>query len=161
LPPEQTIQASFQTRTAAGGFLKDATILFVPLLVFILPAFHTVLALQKLLASGRQEQVLDFLTKRLESLSPPGLLYLSPRLLGLILLVLGIMKVAGANYMLDALTPGPYSQLFSMVAYVSTGLWLAIPLWSIGWLSVNLNELKREAVALSTLDRGSGGPTEH
>jgi len=161
LPAERTIQASFQTRTAAGGFLKDAIVIFAPLLVFILPSFHAVVALQRLLAGGGYEQALNFFARTPKSLSPRGLIYLSPRSLGLILLVLGIMKVVGANHMLDALTPGPYAQLFSVAAYVSTGLWLAIALWSIAWLSTNLNELKREAVALHALQRGTERATEH
>src|SRR5579859_1234612 len=57
LPAEQTIRASFQTRTASAGYLKDVLIVFAPILVFMLPSFHTVVALQQALAAGRYDPV--------------------------------------------------------------------------------------------------------
>src|SRR5258707_8910945 len=112
LPAERTIQASFQTRTAASGYFKDAELTFAPLLVFFVPAFHTVLRLQRELAAVRPRQVVNLLARRPDSLAPRGMLYLSPRVVAAVLVVYGIVKVAGTNHMLDALTPGPYANLF-------------------------------------------------
>ena len=67
--------------------------------------------------------------------------------------MLGIVKVVGTNHMLDALTPGPYAQLFSLAVYVSTALWLSIGIISLAWYSARLNDLKREALALTALNR--------
>ncbi len=52
LPDERTILASFQTRTAAAGYLKDVIVIFLPLLVFVAPTFNVVLRLQRELAEG-------------------------------------------------------------------------------------------------------------
>jgi hypothetical protein len=152
LPAERTILASFQTRTASAGYFKDAVFIFVPLLLFILPPFHTVIRLQREIAAGHSRQVLSLLSRRGDRITPPGMLYLSPRFLMAILAIGGVAKFAGMNYMLDALTPGPYAHLFSLAAYVSTGLWFAIAMVSLTWYSTCLNELKREAT-LTALTR--------
>lgn len=153
LPAEQTILASFQTRTAAAGYLKDVLIVFVPVLAFILPSYHTVTALQESVAAGRYEPVLATLTARGISVPPRGILYLSPRALGVLFLVLGVMRVAGANHMLDALSPGPYSQLFSIMTYLNVAAWLAATMWAMWWFWASLNEVKRDAIALARLSK--------
>ena len=148
LPSDRTIQASIQTRSASGGYLKDAIFLFLPLLVFVLPPFHTVLALQRELRAGRSEQVMRIVIRASDAIVPRGVWYLSPRLLAAVLFVLGAFKIVGMNYMLDALAPGPYANLFTVASYTSTALWCGIALVSLAWYSSCLNELKREAVAL-------------
>lgn len=155
LPDERTILASFQTRTAAGGYLKDVIVIFLPLLVFVAPTFHTVLRLQRELGDGRYKGVLDLLGRKPESVSPKGVIYLGPASLAFLFLVLAIIKVLGANHMLDALTPGPYANLFTIASYISTGLWLAIGVISIGWYATTLNELKREALVLARLQENA------
>jgi hypothetical protein len=151
LPEERTIQASFQTRTASGGLFKDALVHFSPLLVFILPAFHAVVRLQRELAVGAHDRVRALLTRQLDAVWPQGMLYIPPSWLGLLFLVLGAMRVVGTNYMLDALTPGPYAQLFTIASYAGTGLWLAIVLCSLAWYAMSLNELRREVLAAYSL----------
>ena len=49
------------------------------------------------------------------------MVYLSPRFLTTLLLVLGTLKVVGTNYLLDGLTPGPYARLFSVAAHQRNG----------------------------------------
>jgi hypothetical protein len=71
-------------------------------------------------------------------------IYIPPSWLALLFLVLGVMKVVGGNHMLDALAPGPHEQLFTIMSYVSTAVWLAIVLGSLVWYAVNLNELRRK-----------------
>jgi hypothetical protein len=151
LPNERTILASFQTRTASSGYFKDALFIFLPLLPFVVPPFHTVLQLQRELRAGRHQQVFSFLARQPEGVSPRGLWYLSPTLLVAFLLLYGVLKITGANHMLDALTPGRYAGLFTMTAYISTALWFVIPLLSLVWYTTRLNELKRESLALLKL----------
>jgi hypothetical protein len=151
LPAEQTIHASFQTRTAAAGYLKDVLVVFAPILIFILPSFHTVLALQRALATGRPQPVLATFGSGDTTLAPRGVLYLSPRTLSFILLVLGLMRILGANHMLDALAPGPYQHLFTVMTYVNVGLWFGATLSALWWLSDSVDELRREALALRRL----------
>lgn len=161
LPAEQTIRASFQTRTAAAGYLKDVLVVFAPVLVFILPSFHTVVTLQRLLGAGRFEKVLATLVPGPMSVPAQGVLYLSPRLLGVVFLALGGLRLSGANHMLDALSPGPYAQLFSVMTYLNVGLWFGATVWSMAWFASSLNELKREAVALGRLTPPRGDQLPH
>jgi hypothetical protein len=160
LPAEQTIRASFQTRTASAGYLKDVLVVFAPVLVFILPAFHAVLRLQQSLAEGRYEPVLATLAPSRVGVPPRGILYLSPCMLGLVFLVLGLLRLLGANHMLDALAPSPYAQLFTVMTYLNVGLWFGATLWVMWWFWISLTELKREAIALArlTLPRAEGAP---
>jgi anti-sigma factor RsiW len=151
LPGDQTIQASFQTRSAAGGYFKDALLIFLPLLLFILPPFHTVVSLQRYLKAGRHRQVEGALAASHDRIAPRGVWYLSPRVLTGFLVVMGTLKIVGTNHMLDALTPGPYANLFSVASYIGTGLWFAIAAVCLIWYSISLNELRREARALAAL----------
>jgi len=151
LPAESTIQASFQTRTASAGYFKDAILIFAPLLPFILPPFHTVVRLQSELLRGRHEAVFDYLTGQQYAVSPRGLFYLSPRILVAFLVIYGAVKLVGANHMLDALTPGPYANLFTMASYASTAVWFAIAVAGLVWYVTNLEEIKRECLALHKL----------
>jgi hypothetical protein len=161
LPAEPTIRASFQTRTAAVGYLKDAVLLFLPLLVFIVPVFHAIVWLQRELRAGHADMVLGLLAKRADALIPRGMWFLSSRFLTGFLLVAGTLKIVGTNYMLDALKPGPYAGLFSLAAYLGTGVWLAIAVVSLAWYANNLNELKREATALAALTARKPSAKEH
>jgi Putative zinc-finger len=161
LPAERTILASFQTRTAASGYLKDAELIFAPLLVFFVPAFHTVLQLQSDLAAGRPQQVMRLFAPLPDRLVPRGMIYLSPRILGVFLGVYGLVKIVGTNYMLDALTPGTYAQLFTVAAYISTGIGFGIGIVSLAWYSSGLNDLKREAMAVIALERRTAKSIEH
>ena len=147
LPTVKTILASFETRTAAGGYFKDILLIFLPLLLFVLPTFHAVLVLQRELKAGRHQAVLKLLTGAADALPPRGVWCPSPRTLGALLAILGIMKVLGTNNMLDALAPGPYAGLFTYAAYISTAIWFAIGAGSLVWYWRMLQELKREAVA--------------
>jgi hypothetical protein len=156
LPDERTILASFETRTASGGYLKDIIQIFVPVLVFVVPTFHAVVALQRELRARRHEPVLQLLTGAPEGVAPRGMLHLSPRVLAVILFVLGTWKAVGANHMLDALQPGPYATLFTMAAYVSTALWFAITIGGLAWYVSARNELKRECAAAR--QRVANGP---
>ena len=79
-----------------------------------MPTFHTILRLQREIRVGRYHQVLSLLNREREAVVPPGMFFLSAQSLAFIFLVYGAAKTVGTNYMLDALTPGPYAQLFMM-----------------------------------------------
>lgn len=153
LPEERTIQASFATRTASAGYFKDALHIFFPPLIFLLPTFHMILALQRELEAGRSHEVLEFVARRPHATAPRGAPYVPPGVLVAVLLVDGTLKIVGANRMLDALSPGPYAHVFTMASYASTGAWFAITIGSLAWYVVSLNEVKREAVRASKLTR--------
>jgi hypothetical protein len=148
LPQEPTIAATFTTRSAAAGYLKDAVVIFVPLFVLVLPPFDTIVRLQHELARRREGIVLGVLQRRAESIAPRGMLYLPPGYLAIFLVAYSAAKLGGANYMLDALVAGPFAHAFAIASYASTGLCLAIGWWGLAWYVSGLNELKREASAL-------------
>jgi hypothetical protein len=123
----------------------------LPLLLFIVPPFHTIVWLQREMRAGRVDAVRGLLTKRQDGIVPPGMWYVSTRFLTGFLFAAGVLKVVGTNYMLDGLKAGPYANLFSVSAYISTGLWFAIGIVSLMWYSSCLNELRREAAALEVV----------
>lgn len=151
LPASPTIQASFQTRSAAGGFLKNELLYFVPLLVFVLPTFHAVVQLQRELRAGRTKPMLDFLAGRPEGISPRGVWFVPSWLLIAVLLVAVFVGYTGIHKMLDHLTPGPYANLFTTALHVRVVLWYVVALVCLAWYQRSLQELKREAVAAGRL----------
>lgn len=123
--------------------------------------FHAILQLQRDLRTGQHQHVLSLLNRRLDAVSPRGMLYLSPGFLTAFLLLAGTIKIVGTNYMLDALRPGPYAHLFSIASYIGTALWWAVAIVSVVWYRGCLNELKREARALATFTSGDVVGRQH
>lgn len=161
LPAERTILASIETRTASAGYFKDVVFLFLPLALFVLPSFHAVVVLQRELHTGHTHDVLTILNRDPQRILPRGMLFLSTRFFMLALVAYGTVRIVGTNYMLDALTPGPYAQLFTIVAYVSTGLALVLASAAVVWYAASLNELKREAVTVIALKRRESSRKQH
>lgn len=151
LPSIPTIDAAFQTRSAAAGYQKNVIYYFLPLLLFLLPTFHTVLALQRELRAGRHRAVLDLLSGSGDAVAPRGVWFVPMWLLLAVLLLAAGIGYQGTSYLLDHLTPGPYANLFSIALYIRVALWYVIALTCLGWYQRSLNELKREALAVNRL----------
>jgi len=152
LPPEPTIRATFTTRSAFGGYLKNVVFYFLPLgLVYVLWPFHTVVALQRELLEGRWANTLKLLSSVQPTVMPRGVWFVQPQVLGWLLLPAIAIGVAGTQYMLDSLMPGPYANLYTISLYMRVGLWFVAALLGLFWYTSNINELKREAVALERL----------
>jgi hypothetical protein len=161
LPDTPTITASFETRSASGGYFKNVLLYFLPLLIFILPPFHVVLRLQHELHVGRHRPVFDLLVSRPEAVPPRGLLFV-PRWFLIALLFMAVpIGVLGAQNMLDAVTPGPYVNLFTAALLVRVVLWYVVALIGLVWYHTTLDELKREARALSALERHANDARRH
>jgi len=154
LPRVPTIEANFATRSAATGFLKNELLYFVPLLLFMLPTFHAVVALQTQLRAGRFRAVLELLTGSRESVAPAGAWLIPNWLLVLMLLAAAVIGYTGTNNLLDNLKPGAYADTFGAVLYLRVFLWCAIAIACLVWYHRSFQELKREAVAASRLKRG-------
>ena len=148
MPGEPTIAATFQTRSAAAGYFKNVINYFLPALLFVLPTFHAIVALQHECAEGRHRVAQDCLENKPSSIAPRGAPVIPMwALVGL--LGLGIViGYHGVNNMLDHLLPGPYSTLFEFALYARVGLWYAIPIASLWWYRTSWNELKRECIAV-------------
>jgi hypothetical protein len=151
LPDSPTVQATFQTRSAAGGFLKNELLYFIALLLFVLPTFHAVVRLQGELRAGRVKPVLDLLSGEPEGLAPSDVWFVPFWLLVGVLLMAVAIGYHGINNMLDHLLPGPYANLFTAALHVRVALWYVVALTCMAWYQRSLNELKREAIAASRL----------
>jgi hypothetical protein len=147
LPDTPTVQATFQVRSAAGGFQKNVFNYFLPSLLFLLPTFHTVVALQRELLAGRHAATFALLARKPEGVTPRGV-WLVP-LWGLLAILLFGVAIGyhGVNNMLDHLVPGPYASLFSIALYVRAAVWYIVALMAMAWYQRCLDELKREALA--------------
>lgn len=151
LPSTATIQASFQTRSASGGYVKNVLLYFAPLLLFILPTFHTVVSLQRELRAGRHRFVGELLTNSPYGIAPRGAWFVPPWLLIAVLVAAVFIGYQGTNHMLDNLSPGPYANLFTTALHVRVVLWYVVALLCLAWYQRSLQELKREAVAAGRL----------
>jgi hypothetical protein len=147
LPSIPTVDATFETRSAAAGFLKNELMYFIPLLLFILPTFHAVVVLQEQLRAGRFRGVFQLLTGRPESLAPRGVWLVPGWLLGIVLIAGALIGYTGTNNLLDNLERGPNANLFTAALYVRVFLWYGVALACLAWYYQSRQELKREAIA--------------
>jgi hypothetical protein len=148
LPP---IEANFATRSAAAGFLKNEILYFVPLLLFVLPTFHAVIALQAQLRTGRFRAVFELLTGSPEGLAPTGVWLIPNWVLVIVLFAAAVIGYIGTNNLLDNLKTGPNSNTFTAALYIRVFLWYAIAVVCLVWYHRSVQELKREAIAASRL----------
>lgn len=151
LPQVPTIDANFATRSAAAGFLKNEILYFAPLLLFILPTFHAVVALQAQLRAGRFRAVLDLLTGSREGVPPRGVWLIPSWFLMIILMTAAVIGYLGTNNLLDNLKTGTYSNTFTAALYMRVFLWYVIAVLCFAWYHRSIQELKREAIAASRL----------
>jgi hypothetical protein len=144
LPADATIQATFQTRTIQSGYLKNALYYFLPLIVvFVLPAFHAVVALERETKVGDRANVArlirrDFGTLPLRGVPPPRVSHLS-----VLLVLAAVWAMVTTNYLLDRLVAGPYMNLFSILVEIRVAAWFVIALTSVAWYSSCLRNLLR------------------
>ena len=126
--------------------------------VFVLWTFHFVVLMQQQLSAGRYAEVLGLLTNDKLSLPPRETLY--PRVWGLATYLAGlvVLNYVGVNHLFGALEPGPYKSLFMALVLIRVTVWLALPAWCLWWYSGCLNELRRECLAVKSLDPQGGLP---
>ena len=74
LPTNSVTEMNWQTYTAQAAYLKDIVYFLVLLVIFLLPPFHFVLAMQHELQSGRHKAILSLLTGDKLSLTPRSVL---------------------------------------------------------------------------------------
>lgn len=148
LPPDSTIQATFQTRTIQSGYLKNALYYFLPLfVVFVLPTFHAVVALEREANIGDRRNLARLIHRNSRSVPLAGVLF--PRIshLSVILIVTVLWAIVSTNYLLDRLIPGPYMNLFSILVEVRVATWFVIALTAVIWYSSRLGNLQRTITA--------------
>ncbi len=128
-----------------GGQAREA--LQIPLLSLV--PIHFVLAMQHELWSNRIDRVLRLLTSDPMRVTPRGTLFVRPLLAAAIFLLFATWWMIGNAHLLENLEPGPYLALF-MVLGISRMMIVLITLFAVLiWYARTLNELKREAIAIS------------
>jgi hypothetical protein len=159
LPGEAVVRATFQTRTVASGYLKNAIYYFLPLgLLLVLPTFHSVVALQHELVAGRHARVLALLSGDRDAVPPHGMLFVRPRTFAGLLGLGAAWAVLSSHYLLDHLLPGPYAGLYSMLLEVQLGIFFTLGVGSLIWYSRCLTELKRECLAVKAISGARATP---
>jgi len=143
LPGIPVTQASFQTQTAQGAYLKNVGLYFLPLVtVYLLIPFHLFASLTKEMATGKPSRVRDLLFHRRRATAPIGAIYIRPRTLGFLLLVVGIACLPGNYWLLDHLKPSPYMNRFTLLVILRLILYFGLGAECLLWYSRTLNEIK-------------------
>jgi DNA-binding winged helix-turn-helix (wHTH) protein len=143
LPGVPITEATFQTQTAQGAFLKDIAIYFLPLvIVFLLIPFHLVASLRHQLATNEFSSVRDLLLHKRRANSPRNAIYIRPRTLGFILLTAGIACLPGTYWLLENLKSGPYMNRFTQLVMCRLILYFGLGAECLLWYSRTLNEIK-------------------
>jgi hypothetical protein len=152
LPGEPLVRATFQTRTVASAYLKNAINYFLPLgVLLVLPTFHAVVALQRELVAGRHARVLALLSGDRDAVPPRGMLFVRPGTFAGLLGIGAAWAVLSSHYLLDHVLPGPYAGLYSMLLEVQLGILFTLGVGSLVWYARCLTELKRECLAVRAI----------
>jgi hypothetical protein len=148
LSAEPIVLANFQTMTARIGWMKSVgQALQIPLLSLI--PFHFVLAMQYELWANRVDRILRVLTRDPMAVTPRGSLFIRPAIAAVIFVLFASWWIIGSAHLLENLQPGPYLGLFMTLGILRMMLVLLTLLAVLIWYARALNELKREAIAIS------------
>jgi hypothetical protein len=113
--------------------------------------FHFVVVMQRELARGRHRAVLGLLTGDKAAVPPRGTLQPNVWALAACLAGLFVLNYVGVNHLFGALDASPFGNLFRSLVLVRASAWLLLPAICLWWYVGCLNELKREAVAVTRL----------
>ena len=143
LPKTPVTEATFQTQTAQGAYLKNIAFYFLPLaMLFLLIPFHFVAALKSQIAANKSASVLDCLLNKRRSSAPGNAIYIKPGTLGSLLFIAGIICLPLTYQLLESLKPGPYLNLFTQLVMLRLILYFGLGGECLFWYSRTLNEIK-------------------
>lgn len=151
LPTNPVTEMNWQTYTAQAAYLKDIVYFLVLLVIFLLPPFHFVLAMQRELQSGRHKSTLSLLTGDKLSLTPRSVYYPRFWVLALILAVIVGVSFFLHHNLMSNLKPGEYMNLFANLIHARLILYHLLATVCLYWYYHALNELKRECVLAERL----------
>jgi hypothetical protein len=148
LSADPIVLAKFQTMTARVGWMKSVgQALQIPLLSLI--PFQFVLAMQHELWSNRMDRVLRLLTNDPMGITPRGALFVRPVVAAVVFVLFATWWIIGNAHLLENLEPGPHLGLF-MALGISRMTVVLVTLFVVWiWYLRILDELKREAIAIS------------
>lgn len=141
LPQVPITEATFQTQTAQGAYLKNVVVYFLPLAtLFLLIPFHFVTSLR----SNRinSSRVRELLFNRQQASALPNAIYISPRMLGFLLLIAGIACLPGTYWLLDHLRLSPHMNRFTLLVITRLVFYFGLGTECVLWYSGTINEIK-------------------
>lgn len=147
LPSSPITLAGFQTYPAQTAYLKDMVYFLVLAFVFMILPFHFVSEMESEMQRGRYRYVLDALTSRGLAVLPGGMIYPRVWALTLVLLLFVVLAIPMTAHLLDNLTPGPYTNLFTQLFYVRGILYFILGVECLIWYYGTLNKLKRKCIS--------------
>jgi Putative zinc-finger len=151
LPAEPITQMKMQAYTAQAAYLKTIVYFLVLKMIFMLPAFHFVLVMQREMRASRHEAVFNLLTGDRRSIRPRGAVF--PRVGVLVILlsiIIGFSLYLHHNLMSN-LSEAPYMNLFSNLILARLILYYLLGAECLYWYHQVLNELKRECLMAKRL----------
>lgn len=141
LPAVPITQLSFQSYPAQAAYLKDTSYSLLLAVCFLILPFHFVVARQRDVIEGKQNEVLALLTgDKLVALSMRAI-FVRPWMLAAVLLVFAGFSLKLTSHLLDHLRPGPYMNLFTQLIYARLLVYFALGLICIIWYAKALNEI--------------------
>lgn len=154
LPDYAITQASFPTETAQSAYMKGVFRYFLPLaLIFLLIPFNFIVAMQRQLATGRYTQALGVLEREKHSLPPRGAPFPRFWVLCLFLAAGALYSILSTAHLLENLKPTPFSNLFIHIIQIRWLTYFVAGLQCLAWYYWALSELKRECIAVLSLNR--------
>jgi DNA-binding winged helix-turn-helix (wHTH) protein len=143
LPNYPITEASFQTYTAHGAYLKSVCYFIVLAGVFLIIPFHLVISLQREVLAGRVDSVLGLLNGGRQVIMPKGTVYLKVWWLGVLLIIVTVLSPILIAHLFENLKPHFNMNLFMQLVMWRTLLYLLLAMESLLWYSLSLNKLKR------------------
>lgn len=141
LPAVPITELNFQSYPAQAAYLKDTSYSVLLAVCFLILPFHFVVARQRDIIQGKEEEVLALLTgNKLVALQIRAI-FVRPWMLAIVLLVFAGFSLVLTSHLLDNLRPSPYMNLFTQLIYARALVYFALGLECIIWYAKALNEL--------------------
>ena len=148
LPTEPTVQANFQTFPVPAAYLKSILYFLFLAVVFWLPAFHFVVAMQREVAEGRSRDVWMLLMNDAGSVGPQGIIYPRFSVLLRLWVIVCVIGLYMTFHLFDNLKPSPNLNLFMSLVQVRFSLFLLLGTSCLVWYNRALNILKHQSLTL-------------
>ncbi len=152
LPTNPITQLSkLQAYTAQAAYLKTIAYFLVLKMLFLLPAFHFVLIMQREMLEGRHQPALELLSGDKRSIRPRGVIFPKPGMLTFLLIAVIAISLFLHHNLMSNLKPGLYMNLFSNLILARLILYYLLGAECLYWYYQSLNELKRECLIAGRL----------
>lgn len=145
LPDAPVTEATFQTFTAQGAFLKDILYLLPLAAIYVVVPFHFVVAARRLLRAGGAASLAGFANGSNADVFVPGALY--PRVAWLLGLLVALFVVAAilTGHLFEHLKDGPGFALFTRLVLWRVFLYFLVGAEGLFWYAHEVNRLRSEA----------------